>query len=32
MPDDVANLALFLAANDSRVTTNQCLSISAGVL
>lgn len=31
-PDDIANLALFLAADDSRMITKQCLSINAGVL
>jgi hypothetical protein len=31
-PDDIANPALFLAGNDSRMTTKQCLSINAGVL
>jgi NAD(P)-dependent dehydrogenase (short-subunit alcohol dehydrogenase family) len=29
-PDDIANLALFLAADDSRMITKQCLSINAG--
>ncbi|MBV8777565.1 MAG: SDR family oxidoreductase [Alphaproteobacteria bacterium] len=31
-PDDVANLALFLAADDSRLITRQCISINGGVL
>ena len=31
-PQDVANLALFLAADDSRMITKQCISINAGVL
>ncbi|HVH82414.1 MAG TPA: SDR family oxidoreductase [Stellaceae bacterium] len=29
-PEDIANLALFLAADDSRMITKQCLSINAG--
>ncbi|MEM7361253.1 MAG: SDR family NAD(P)-dependent oxidoreductase [Pseudomonadota bacterium] len=29
-PDDVANLALFLAADESRMITGQCLTIDAG--
>jgi NAD(P)-dependent dehydrogenase (short-subunit alcohol dehydrogenase family) len=29
-PEDIANLALFLAAEDSRMITKQCLSINAG--
>jgi NAD(P)-dependent dehydrogenase (short-subunit alcohol dehydrogenase family) len=29
-PDDIANLALFLAADDSRMITKQCLSVNAG--
>jgi NAD(P)-dependent dehydrogenase (short-subunit alcohol dehydrogenase family) len=29
-PDDIANLALFLAADDSRMITKQCFSINAG--
>ena len=32
VPEDIANLALFLAADDSRMITKQCLSINAGVL
>jgi NAD(P)-dependent dehydrogenase (short-subunit alcohol dehydrogenase family) len=31
-PEDIANLALFLAADDSRLITKQCISINAGVL
>ena len=31
-PEDIANLALFLAADDSRLITKQCLSINAGVV
>lgn len=31
-PDDIANLALFLAADDSRMITKQCISVNAGVL
>ncbi|HWD59810.1 MAG TPA: SDR family NAD(P)-dependent oxidoreductase [Stellaceae bacterium] len=31
-PDDIANLALFLAADDSRLITKQCLSVNGGVL
>jgi NAD(P)-dependent dehydrogenase (short-subunit alcohol dehydrogenase family) len=31
-PDDIANLALFLAADDSRLITKQCISINGGVL
>jgi D-xylose 1-dehydrogenase len=31
-PDDIANLALFLAADDSRLITKQCISVNAGVL
>ena len=31
-PEDIANLALFLAADDSRQITKQCISINAGVL
>jgi D-xylose 1-dehydrogenase len=31
-PGDIANLALFLAADDSRQITKQCISINAGVL
>jgi NAD(P)-dependent dehydrogenase (short-subunit alcohol dehydrogenase family) len=29
-PDDIANLALFLAVDDSRMITKQCFSINAG--
>ena len=31
-PDDIANLALFLAADDSRMITKQCISVNAGVV
>lgn len=31
-PEDIANLALFLAADDSRLITKQCISVNAGVL
>ena len=31
-PEDIANLALFLAADDSRLITKQCISINGGVL
>jgi D-xylose 1-dehydrogenase len=31
-PDDIANLALFLASDDSRLITKQTISINAGVL
>jgi NAD(P)-dependent dehydrogenase (short-subunit alcohol dehydrogenase family) len=31
-PEDIANLALFLAADDSRQITKQCISINGGVL
>ena len=31
-PEDIANLALFLASDDSRLITKQCLSINAGML
>ena len=31
-PEDVANLALFLAADDSRAITKQTISVNAGVL
>ncbi len=30
MPDDIAKLALFLAADDSRMITKQCFSVNAG--
>jgi NAD(P)-dependent dehydrogenase (short-subunit alcohol dehydrogenase family) len=30
-PDDIANLALFLGADDSRLITKQCISVNAGV-
>jgi D-xylose 1-dehydrogenase len=30
VPDDIANLALFLAADDSRMITKQCFSVNAG--
>ena len=30
-PEDVANLALFLAADDSRLITRQCISINGGI-
>ena len=30
--EDIANLALFLAADDSRLITKQCISVNAGVL
>ena len=30
MPDDIANMALFLAADDSRMITKQCFSVNAG--
>jgi D-xylose 1-dehydrogenase len=29
-PEDIANLALFLAADDSRMITKQCFSVNAG--
>src|SRR5215467_9175078 len=32
MPDDIANLALFLASDDSRLITKQTISVNAGVL
>lgn len=32
VPEDIANLALFLAADDSRLITKQCISVNAGVL
>jgi NAD(P)-dependent dehydrogenase (short-subunit alcohol dehydrogenase family) len=31
-PEDIANLALFLAADDSRMITRQCISINGGTL
>jgi D-xylose 1-dehydrogenase len=31
-PEDIASLALFLAADDSRLITRQCISINGGVL
>jgi NAD(P)-dependent dehydrogenase (short-subunit alcohol dehydrogenase family) len=31
-PEDIANLALFLAADDSRMITKQCISINGGTL
>ena len=31
-PEDIANLALFLAADDSRLITKQCISVNGGVL
>jgi NAD(P)-dependent dehydrogenase (short-subunit alcohol dehydrogenase family) len=31
-PEDIANLALFLAADDSRLITKQCISINGGML
>jgi NAD(P)-dependent dehydrogenase (short-subunit alcohol dehydrogenase family) len=31
-PEDIANLALFLAADDSRLITRQCISINGGTL
>jgi D-xylose 1-dehydrogenase len=31
-PDDIANMALFLAADDSRMITKQCFSVNAGML
>lgn len=31
-PEDIANLALFLASDDSRLITKQCISINGGVL
>jgi NAD(P)-dependent dehydrogenase (short-subunit alcohol dehydrogenase family) len=30
--EDIANLALFLAADDSRLITRQCISVNGGVL
>jgi NAD(P)-dependent dehydrogenase (short-subunit alcohol dehydrogenase family) len=30
-PEDVTNLALFLAADDSRLITRQCISINGGI-
>jgi NAD(P)-dependent dehydrogenase (short-subunit alcohol dehydrogenase family) len=31
-PEDIANLALFLASDDSRLMTKQTISVNAGVL
>jgi NAD(P)-dependent dehydrogenase (short-subunit alcohol dehydrogenase family) len=31
-PDDIANLALFLAADDSRLITRQCISVNGGTV
>jgi NAD(P)-dependent dehydrogenase (short-subunit alcohol dehydrogenase family) len=31
-PEDIANLALFLAADDSRMITKQCIAVNGGVL
>jgi NAD(P)-dependent dehydrogenase (short-subunit alcohol dehydrogenase family) len=31
-PDDIANLALFLGADDSRLITKQCIAVNGGVL
>jgi NAD(P)-dependent dehydrogenase (short-subunit alcohol dehydrogenase family) len=31
-PDDIATMALFLAADDSRLITKQCFSVNAGLL
>lgn len=31
-PEDIANLTLFLAADDSRLITRQCISVNGGVL
>ena len=31
-PDDIANLALFLASDDSRLITKQTISVNAGVV
>jgi NAD(P)-dependent dehydrogenase (short-subunit alcohol dehydrogenase family) len=31
-PEDIANLALFLASDDSRLITKQTISVNAGVL
>jgi len=31
-PEDIANMALFLAADDSRAITKQCFSVNAGML
>jgi NAD(P)-dependent dehydrogenase (short-subunit alcohol dehydrogenase family) len=31
-PEDIANLALFLAADDSRLITRQCISVNGGTL
>jgi NAD(P)-dependent dehydrogenase (short-subunit alcohol dehydrogenase family) len=31
-PEDIANLALFLASDDSRLITKKTISVNAGVL
>jgi NAD(P)-dependent dehydrogenase (short-subunit alcohol dehydrogenase family) len=31
-PEDIANLALFLAADDSRLITRQCISVNGGTV
>jgi NAD(P)-dependent dehydrogenase (short-subunit alcohol dehydrogenase family) len=31
-PDDIANLALFLASDDSRMITRQTISVNAGTV
>jgi len=31
MPDEVARTALFLAADDSRMITKQCIVVDAGM-